>query len=172
MVSPAHSSTLQRPDGIRVSLANEQTAYPIDEGALIAAVEAILGDSPFTTASISVAIVDDSTIHELNRKYLKHDYPTDVLSFVLEEDETHLEGEVVASAETAAATAGDLGVSPDKELLLYVIHGTLHLVGFRDKTAEEIAAMRTAELKYLRRFGDAPMALYHNGANGRGESRQ
>jgi probable rRNA maturation factor len=152
-----------------VSLANEQTAHPIDETTLIAAVEAILRDSSFTTAAISIAIVDDATMHELNRKYLKHDYPTDVLSFVLEENQAHLEGEVIASAEMAAATAGDLGVSPDKELLLYVIHGTLHLVGYRDTTAEEIEAMRVAELTYLRRFGAPPMDSHRNGATGRGE---
>jgi probable rRNA maturation factor len=164
----SHSST-HRPGAISVSLANEQAAHPVDEARLVAAVEAVVRDSPFTTAAISIAIVDDATIHQLNRRYLKHDYPTDVLSFVLEDDESHLEGEIIASMDTAAEVAGDLGLPPDKELLLYVIHGALHLVGYRDKSPDEVAAMRTAELRYLRQFDDAMTSMPGNGAIERGD---
>ena len=71
---------------------------------------------------------------------LNHDWPTDVLSFVLEDDDGHLEGEVIISADTAAAAAAELGWPPAAEQLLYVIHGMLHLVGYRDKTPDEAAA--------------------------------
>jgi probable rRNA maturation factor len=165
----SHFST-HRPDAISISLANEQTAHPVDEARLVAAVEAVMRDSPFTTASISIAIVDDATMHELNRRYLKHDYPTDVLSFVLENDEKHLEGEIIASIDTAAEVAGDLGLPPDNELLLYVIHGALHLVGYRDKSPDDIAAMRAAELRYLRQFDSAISDIRGNGAIEHGDS--
>jgi probable rRNA maturation factor len=104
-------------------------------------------------AQLSIAIVDDATIHELNRRYLEHDYPTDVLSFTLERDNEHLEGEVIASAETAARSAADYGWSADDELLLYVVHGTLHLVGHDDGTPDERAVMRRLERRYLASFG-------------------
>jgi probable rRNA maturation factor len=143
---------IPRPAGIEVTLANEQSRLPIDEETLVNAAEVIVRDSRFESASISIAIVDDPAMHELNRKYLDHDYPTDVLSFVLDKDDAHLDGEVIASIDTAAAAAAELGVSPDDELLLYVIHGTLHLVGYRDKSAEELAEMRSAEQKYMQRF--------------------
>ena len=107
-------------------------------------------------AAISIAVVDDPTIHELNHKYLDHDWPTDVLSFVLQEDERHLEGEIIISADTAEAAAAEFGWPAAAEQLLYVIHGTLHLVGYRDKTPSEIQAMRAAEAKYLRKFGLEP----------------
>ena len=100
-----------------------------------------------------MAVVDDETICTLHKRYLGLDEPTDVLSFVLERGEDALEGEVVVSAETAAVTGKWYGLSAADELLLYVIHGTLHLVGYDDTTPEEQAEMRQQETSYLARFG-------------------
>jgi probable rRNA maturation factor len=136
-----------------VYLANQQCEHAVDERQLIEAVHLVLRDSAFTSATISLAVVDDPTIHDLNRRYLNHDFPTDVLSFGLDERAGHLEGEVILSADTATAEAAEIGWPPAAEQLLYVIHGTLHLVGYRDKTPDEAQAMRAAEAKYLRRFG-------------------
>lgn len=135
--------------GFAISLANEQSAHPVDAERLQAAVRSVLEDSEFTSAAISVAVVDDATIHALNRRYLEHDWPTDVLSFVLEQRDGHLEGEVVISADTAAAAAAEVGWSAAEEQLLYVIHGTLHLAGYGDKSPDEAARMRAAEKDYL-----------------------
>lgn len=143
----------QRSIGINVCVANEQDAHPVDEQQIVAAVEAILRDSDYAAAEISIAVVDDATMHQLNRQYLEHDYPTDVLSFVLDDDGSHLEGEVIISADTAATLAAQHDWPAAAEQLLYVIHGTLHLIGYRDKQPPEIEAMRGAEDKYLRQFG-------------------
>ena len=59
-----------------------------------------------------MAVVNDPVIHELNRRFLEHDYPTDVLSFALERDGDLLEGEVVVSADTARRTARALRGRP------------------------------------------------------------
>ena len=72
-----------------------------------------------------------------------------MLSFVLERGEGFLDGEVVVSAETALRTAPRFGWSAAEELLLYVIHGTLHLAGYDDATPEQQAAMRGRETEYL-----------------------
>lgn len=113
----------------------------------------ILQDESFSRAEINVAVVDDPTIRQLHRKYLGQDEPTDVLSFVLENSEACLEGEVIVSAETALAAAPRFGWPAPDELLLYVIHGTLHLVGYDDTTPEKQAEMRRKEQSYLARFG-------------------
>jgi probable rRNA maturation factor len=149
----------QQSEVICVSLANEQSRHSVDEKSLTAAVQMIVADSAFTSASISVGIVDDATMHKLNRQYLRHDYPTDVLSFVLEVDDERLEGEVIISADTAAAVAAELGWSAAAEQLLYVIHGTLHLVGYSDKSSEDVARMRAAEKSYLAKFGFEPPSV-------------
>ena len=75
--------------------------------------------TPAYARELSVAVVDDPTIHELNRQFLDHDYPTDVLSFLLERDGDALEGEVVVSADTRGPRRSN-GWPADDELLLYV----------------------------------------------------
>jgi probable rRNA maturation factor len=102
---------------------------------------------------VNVAIVDDATIHGLNRRHLQHDYPTDVLSFPLEDSRDKLAGEIVVSAETAQREAAAYGWSGDEELCLYVVHGALHLAGLRDKTSAEKRAMRAAEERVLAELG-------------------
>lgn len=137
----------------RIFIANEQQTLAIDGSKITAAVRSVLAASSYESATVSVAIVDDATIHQLNRRYLEHDYPTDVLSFVLEDDGRGLQGELVASADTAARNALAYGWSATNELLLYLVHGALHLVGYRDAEPAEIADMRRAEALHLAKLG-------------------
>lgn len=136
-----------------VLLSNAQSRHAVDDEQLVAAARAVLRESDFSSAMISLAVVDDAAMRDLNRQFLNHDYPTDVLSFALQEDGSHLEGEVIISADTAAAAAAELGCTPAAEQLLYVIHGLLHLVGYRDKTPAEARQMRIAEARFLGQFG-------------------
>jgi len=138
---------------LSIQVANEQSSLAIDEPQLKAAVRSVLEDSAYQTASISIALVDDPTIHRLNRQYLQHDYPTDILSFFLDATETHLEGELIASSETAIRNAAEYDWPATDELQLYLIHGALHLIGYRDKSADESAAMVAAEKVHLKKLG-------------------
>ncbi len=98
------------------------------------------------TASISV--VDDATIHRLNRQHLQHDWPTDVISFVFDAGPT-VNGEVIASWDTAQRLSVAAQWPPHDELLLYVVHGLLHLAGMDDRDPSGQAAMRAVEQEYL-----------------------
>lgn len=137
---------------IDIDFTNQQATMPVDEHRLARAARLILADHGPETVELSVAVVDNPTIHALNRRFLNHDYPTDVLGFVLEEQRQRLEGEVIVSADMAAAEAGTHGMRPEDELLLYLIHGVLHLVGFDDKSPDERRRMRAAERHYLKEF--------------------
>jgi probable rRNA maturation factor len=144
-----------------LSLTNDQAAHAVDAKRLVSAARRVLVDSKFKSAMVSIAVVDDPKIHSLNRQFLNHDYPTDVLSFVLDANETHLKGEVVLSADTAASVATMGGWKAADEQLLYVIHGVLHLVGLDDQASDAARQMRAAERYYLHEFGvelpeDAP----------------
>jgi probable rRNA maturation factor len=136
-----------------ISLNNQQSRHDVDERRLMDAARAVLQDSAYSSAAISLAIVDDDAIHALNRRHLEHDWPTDVLSFVLDDDGEHLEGEVILSADTAATAAEELGHSAAEEQLLYVVHGMLHLVGYDDKSDADAQKMRAAEARFLRHLG-------------------
>ena len=144
---------------MNIAIANQQTTLSIDEDRIRRIAAAILADAGYAEGELSIAVVDDPTIHELNVRHLQHDYPTDVLSFALVDKPPRLEGEVIVSADTAIENALDYGWPAEDELLLYVIHGTLHLAGHRDKADDEIAAMRAAETQYLRLADVEPPAV-------------
>lgn len=141
---------------LSIDLCNDHPSHQLDEARLHRAVAAVLADAGIARGSVSIAVVDDPKIHELNRQYLAHDYPTDVLSFVLEAQPGELEGEVIVSADTAARMAESFHWTADDELLLYVIHGTLHLVGYDDLDDEPRQQMRAAEQRYLALLGLTP----------------
>ena len=135
--------------------ADDQQDRSLDRARLKKAVRLVLTDAGIQSAEISIAIVTDARMHALNRQYPQHDHPTDVLSFVLDHDDQAqaLDGEIVVSADYAAREAHSYGWTTDDELLLYVLHGCLHLVGHDDKTPAGKRAMRQAEARYLSQFG-------------------
>lgn len=96
---------------------------------------------------MSVAILTDEEIHQVNKEFLEHDYPTDVITFSLEED--CIDGEICIGLETAQRQAQEYGVSLRNELMRLAAHGTLHLVGYDDATDEERRAMSVLEDKYI-----------------------
>ncbi len=134
---------------------NQAADFEIDEPLIGAIISQILADAGIRDGNISIAIVDDDTIHRLNRQFLQHDYATDVLSFVLDADPQRqwLEGEIIASYQTATRMAGEYGWSPSAELLLYLIHGALHLTGMDDASEKQRRQMQEAESRYLLRVG-------------------
>lgn len=134
---------------ITISITNRQKTLRIDRRRMRRVVRLILCDAEIAEAQVSLAIVDDPAIAALHEQFLDDPTPTDVLSFVLEQSPGLLEGEVVVSADTAKACAPRYGCSAEDELLRYVIHGTLHLVGYDDTTPKKRAVMRKMESKYL-----------------------
>jgi probable rRNA maturation factor len=138
---------------IRVAITNLQSLLPVDADRLRRAVRHVFAQTRERRVQIGVAIVDDATIHALNVRHLQHDYPTDVLSYPLEDAPQKLVGEIVVSAETAERQAPHYGWSPEEELCLYVVHGALHLAGYRDKSRAQQQAMRAAERQVLSAVG-------------------
>jgi len=147
--------------GLFLEILNEQEEIPIEEERIRNICEKILSDAGIVSGRLGVVIVDNEMVRNLNKDFLQHDYPTDVISFQVESEPEsgYLEGEVVASAEMAQSRAPEFGWSVKEELILYIIHGLLHLVGFDDRTAEECKVIREKERYYLRHAGFEPNDL-------------
>ncbi|MBI4615987.1 MAG: rRNA maturation RNase YbeY [Planctomycetes bacterium] len=128
---------------------------------LARAVAVVLADHG-VLGTVSIAVVDDRAIRRLNRRFLGHDYPTDCLSFDLAggpdgparggPGPAAPAGEIVVSGETARREAGRRGIPFPREILLYAIHGALHLAGLDDRTARGRREMEARQEEYLAHF--------------------
>ncbi len=137
---------------IVVEVSDRQGHLTVDANALTGLARRVLQAEGVHDATISLAIVDDTTIHALNRRHLGHDWPTDVITFGLSEpDDKTLSAEIVLSAEMAVKTAREAGVEPSAELALYLVHGLLHLCGQDDLSDAATQAMRRREDEHLAR---------------------
>src|SRR5262245_35871929 len=137
----------------KISIASPQEAVPIDRKHMREVVRVVLDGEGVGEAEISLAFVDNPTIHRLNKQFLQHDEPTDVLSFPLSESSKKLSGELVLGAEVALARAAEMGHDVQAELALYVIHGLLHLCGHDDHDEARARRMREREQHYLAQLG-------------------
>ncbi len=102
---------------------------------------------------ISFVFCDDQHLLELNRKFLKHDFYTDVLSFPLSSRGSKTtSGEVYISVERVKENARTLGILFQEEIHRVIFHGVLHFCGHKDKSKKDQAKMRALEDKFLNRY--------------------
>ena len=104
---------------------------------------------------IDVYGVSDNELLEINNKHLQHNYYTDIITFDYSRG-NRISGELHISVERVKDNASALGLAYELELLRVIAHGILHLIGFKDKTKEEEAVMRSKEdevLAYLEKYG-------------------
>jgi probable rRNA maturation factor len=138
---------------LRVSIANPYE-YALEFQQLKDAGRTVLEGEGVTACKVTLAFVDNAHIHRLNKQFLSHDEPTDVLTFPYTDPGAKaLEGEVVIGYEVAQEYAADRKHDVNLELLLYVIHGCLHLCGYTDTDAKGERQMRAKEREYLAKLG-------------------
>lgn len=113
-------------------------------------------------AEITVCIVEDKKIKELNRKFLGKNEATDVLAFDGSASSfgsardgpsvpRHISADIVISTDTALRNAKAFRTNASKEIKLYLIHGILHLLGYDDHSPKDKKLMRDKEKKYVNR---------------------
>jgi len=137
---------------ISISTANPYE-QPLDFAGLKDAARAVLAGEKVTAAKIVLAFINNEHMQRLNKQFLEHDEPTDVMTFPYSKHTSaKLEGEVVMSYEIAAEYAADRGHEMKYELLLYVIHGCLHLCGYDDRNDKQSKQMRKKEREYLKKL--------------------
>jgi probable rRNA maturation factor len=127
---------------------NEVRGSGVDARALKATMRALLAAVDEPGAAISLTLVNDATIREINRQHRGKDKPTDVLSFPLEPEpfaEERLLGDIVISIDTARRQAADYDAPLQRELERLMIHGLLHVLGHDHEEPGERAAMEAEE---------------------------
>jgi probable rRNA maturation factor len=115
---------------------------------------------------IDLAIVGKSEITAHNRRWLRHDRATDVISFDLSGETPGLCGQLIVCGEVAAEQAGLRGLPARQELMLYVVHGLLHLMGYDDDAIRAAAKMHAREEELLREFLAKPARRQRKSRNG------
>jgi len=125
-----------------------------------AAIETTLEGEKRTDAEVSILLVNDSRMRDLNRLYRGIDSSTDVLAFAMGEGEfsdlhPDLLGDIVISVNTADKQKDQAGHSLVEEIRFLAIHGTLHLLGYEDKTASGRARMRRRGRMYLKKLRES-----------------
>jgi probable rRNA maturation factor len=153
-----------------IEVTDEQSRAEIDADRFVHVAEDVLRHEGVAAAEVSIALIDGETMRRLNREHLGHDYDTDVLSFLLDSEGDGppdpdaprgtgktLDGEVLISTDTASRAAADFGWSVEDEVILYLVHGLLHLAGYDDLSPDEKAVMRSRERAHLARWGLTPV---------------
>lgn len=117
-----------------------------------------LEDLEVNGAILSIILVDNKEIHEINKTYRDKDYPTDVISFALEDDKTMISpvrvlGDIFISLDKVNEQAEAYGHSFKRELSFLMIHGLLHLLGYDHETKEEEEIMFSLQRKELEKYG-------------------
>lgn len=107
--------------------------------------------------TVSVLLTDDRAIRVLNKKFLRHDYATDVISFWIGEKELGQKesdylGDLVVSVQTARSKAKELGLHWRQELARYLVHGTLHLLGYEDESVSKKNKMTLRQENLLKKI--------------------
>ena len=137
---------------VKITINNLQNKLPIPRIHIENLIHQILKKEEFNqAASISICFTDNALIKKLNTRFLRANCPTDVLAFNLA-DKKNRQGilaDIAISVESAISNARSFKTTPRDELLLYVAHGILHILGFGDRTPAQIKLMRKKESQYV-----------------------
>ena len=135
-----------------VEIANLQKHYEIKNSQIKRVVKEVLGKKG-NGAKLSLAFVDNNEIKKLNKSYFNSNEVTDVIAFPLNNNKNALNGEIVVSVETAVDIAGKRSIDIEGEIVLYVVHGLLHLLGYRDGNRNDAETMHNKEYRILKTLG-------------------
>jgi probable rRNA maturation factor len=128
------------------------------------AARAVLDLSGAQDADLTIVLVDDARIQALNRDFLAHDAPTDVLAFPADEPDPETGrrylGDVVISTPRAEEQAREHGHAVEAEMQLLVVHGILHLLGHDHADVVEKECMWAAQARALERLGVSPQIVH------------
>ena len=120
---------------INLSISQTQDSYQYHSKAIKDLCKLVLNDTSYESISIEIIFCDDNHLSKLKMKYFNEDVLTDVLAFPIKND-TVLESEIYISYDRALANSKEFDVSLNNEIVRLIVHGLLHLLGYRDDNTE------------------------------------
>ncbi|HPL63395.1 MAG: rRNA maturation RNase YbeY [Syntrophales bacterium] len=134
-----------------IQIIDRQKKAKVDKRRFRGALQKIMKRLDPSGREITVILLDDAGIRELNARHLDRDRPTNVISFPMQEGEhsdinPHILGDIAISVETAERDASKGGLTLEQELDFLAIHGILHLLGYdHEKSKKEAKEMKEME---------------------------
>ncbi len=135
-----------------VKFFNQDTSYQLKNKKIVKDwIERTIQNERYVSGNINVIFTSDKYLLSINKKYLKHNYYTDIVTFNYC-DERVIQGDIFISIDTVKNNSKRFGVKYSEEMHRVIIHGILHLIGYDDQNDEERALMRQKENDYLERL--------------------
>ncbi|MHC4985603.1 MAG: rRNA maturation RNase YbeY [Planctomycetota bacterium] len=137
----------------KITISSTQHALRVPRRQIAALVDAVARAEDVILDHVDIAVVSADQIARINRQHLSHRGPTDVISFDLSGDEdAGVVAQLIVCADLAVREGPKHGHRPQHELLLYVVHGLLHVMGYDDVSDPLAAAMRRRQEELLTGF--------------------
>ena len=141
----------------KVAISSTQKALRVPRKAIAELVAFVSSAQGYRVADADIAVVDSAKMAELNRRHLRRSGATDVLSFDLSEaPKAGLSVQLIVCGDVAAAEAASRGLTGRRELLLYVVHGLLHVMGHEDESIRGSVRMRARQEELLEQYLHRP----------------
>ena len=131
-----------------IEFVSKEFLLPFPQESVIEWIEQTIEQESKTLGTITYVFMNDEELLKYNIEYLEHDYYTDIITF----DDSFINiinGNIYLSPDTIYANSINFNTTVKRELYRVVIHGIMHLCGYKDSTEEEIKLMRNKEEQYL-----------------------
>jgi rRNA maturation RNase YbeY len=124
------------------------------KGKLKTFIDKLVKSENFQVEQLDYIFCSDKYLLNINRKFLKHDFYTDIITFDLSEKNKIIQGEIYISLDRVIDNSKSLSVKFKDELLRVIFHGILHLCGYKDKKNSDKKIMRDKEDYYLALYSE------------------
>ena len=138
---------------INVQIETDQKLVKLKEKSILKLVSVVMKSEDIKTAEILLIFTTDNVLMELKKEYFNKEHYTDVIAFRLNDyDEDKVEGEIYISVPQVSKNAKQYNQAFNKELSRIIIHGSLHLLNYKDKTHQEKIKMTEKEDYFLNKI--------------------
>ena len=138
---------------INVQIETDQKLVKLKEKSILKLVSMVMKSEDIKTAEILLIFTTDNVLMELKKKYFNQEHYTDVIAFRLNDyNEDKVEGEIYISVPQVRNNAKQYNQAFNKELSRIIIHGSLHLLNYKDKTPQEKIMMTKKEDYFLNKI--------------------